>query len=479
MQGAAIDRRGAVALALALAGLVLAVIAARGTGHEPASAASHREAPLISLDGPVDISDFFMFRSYEPGNQDKVVLVATSTRARSRAPAPTTTTSTRASPTRSTSTTTGTAGGRRQLRVQVPHRDPRDRRRRRSVPLVPRRRGTVCTDHGPRRAGLGGPRPAAALRRDDGQRPPPHADRTWPDRRAVECRARGRCPTTKRSRRRASTSRSPASRSSPDSGRTRSTSTSAACSTPTSAGRSRPDGRGGCERRREPVRRRHALRVQRLDDRARGARDDDHGRLVHDPRLWRHWSPMQVADRLGLGRGHGDGVTQIQRLANPCRSTRRSSAPRTRTSGTRGAQQEQRFRDYYLNPRLALSLQLVFGVPAATTDREDLVNLLLKYQPSNTRLLGASRLNLGGADPLAAQRRMTVLADTPVRRLAQRPAAEGRRDRHRRARRRRPNYVGRALRRRQHGRPGSRRASRSSTPADGRNRDSTTTRSEM
>ena len=65
-----------MALALALAGLVLAVIAARGTGPETASAASHREAPLISLDGPADISDFFMFRSYEPGNQDKVVLVA-------------------------------------------------------------------------------------------------------------------------------------------------------------------------------------------------------------------------------------------------------------------------------------------------------------------------------------------------------------------------------------------------------------------
>jgi hypothetical protein len=76
MQGVGIDRRRAVTLALALVGLVLAVIAARGTGLESASAASHREAPLISLDGPADISDFFMFRSYEPGNQDKVVLVA-------------------------------------------------------------------------------------------------------------------------------------------------------------------------------------------------------------------------------------------------------------------------------------------------------------------------------------------------------------------------------------------------------------------
>ena len=50
-----------------------------------------------------------------------------------------------------------------------------------------------------------------------------------------------------------------------------------------------------------------------------------------------------------------------------------------------GARAGERFLDYYLNPRLALSLQLVFGAPAATTGRTDLVNLLLKYQPSNTR----------------------------------------------------------------------------------------------
>ena len=52
--------------------------------HQPASqllppisssAASHREAPLISLDPTADISDFFMFRSYEPGQEDKIVLI--------------------------------------------------------------------------------------------------------------------------------------------------------------------------------------------------------------------------------------------------------------------------------------------------------------------------------------------------------------------------------------------------------------------
>ena len=38
-------------------------------------AASHREAPLISLDPAADITDFFMFRSYESGKSDKVVLI--------------------------------------------------------------------------------------------------------------------------------------------------------------------------------------------------------------------------------------------------------------------------------------------------------------------------------------------------------------------------------------------------------------------
>src|SRR5689334_4723273 len=38
-------------------------------------AASHREAPAISMDPETDITDFFMFRSYEPGKSDKLVLI--------------------------------------------------------------------------------------------------------------------------------------------------------------------------------------------------------------------------------------------------------------------------------------------------------------------------------------------------------------------------------------------------------------------
>jgi len=56
-------------LGLVVLGLVvgLAPVASR--------AASHREAPLIALDPTADITDFFMFRSYEAGKDDKVVLI--------------------------------------------------------------------------------------------------------------------------------------------------------------------------------------------------------------------------------------------------------------------------------------------------------------------------------------------------------------------------------------------------------------------
>ena len=69
-------RRKLPALALLVAGSCALVLAlGRGSGPGAAQAASHREAPLISLDAPADISDFFMFRSYEPGHEGNVVLI--------------------------------------------------------------------------------------------------------------------------------------------------------------------------------------------------------------------------------------------------------------------------------------------------------------------------------------------------------------------------------------------------------------------
>ena len=58
----------------ALVGLTIVALVI-GLAPTTSQAASHREAPLISLDPTADISDFFMFRSYEAGMDDKVVLI--------------------------------------------------------------------------------------------------------------------------------------------------------------------------------------------------------------------------------------------------------------------------------------------------------------------------------------------------------------------------------------------------------------------
>jgi hypothetical protein len=105
---------------------------------------------------------------------------------------------------------------------------------------------------------------------------------------------------------------------------------------------------------------------------------------------------------------------QVQRLANPLiNETIIGTEDKDRWNATEPEEEDQ-FLDYYRNPRLALALQLVFGVPAATSGREDLVDLLLKYSPSDRRLSELLRLNISvPPTPLAAQRRMTVLATPP------------------------------------------------------------------
>ncbi len=41
----------------------------------PSFGANHREAPITALDHPADITDFYAFRSYEPGQTDKVTFI--------------------------------------------------------------------------------------------------------------------------------------------------------------------------------------------------------------------------------------------------------------------------------------------------------------------------------------------------------------------------------------------------------------------
>jgi hypothetical protein len=76
MTDASTSRPKLLVLGLALIGaFALTFTLAGGTEPKRADAASHREAPLISLDPAADITDFFMFRSYETGKEDKVVLI--------------------------------------------------------------------------------------------------------------------------------------------------------------------------------------------------------------------------------------------------------------------------------------------------------------------------------------------------------------------------------------------------------------------
>ena len=58
----------------AFAGLMVVALVV-GLAPSATQAASHREAPLISLDPTADISDFFMFRSYEAGQDGKIVFI--------------------------------------------------------------------------------------------------------------------------------------------------------------------------------------------------------------------------------------------------------------------------------------------------------------------------------------------------------------------------------------------------------------------
>lgn len=68
-------RLGLTAALLIALGTVIAAGLTTRAAPSDAGAASHREAPLISLDAPADITDFYFFRSYEPERSQNVVLI--------------------------------------------------------------------------------------------------------------------------------------------------------------------------------------------------------------------------------------------------------------------------------------------------------------------------------------------------------------------------------------------------------------------
>lgn len=56
--------------------LIISLAVATILGSSPAFSASHREAPFITSMPKVDSTDFYMFRSYEPGRENYVTLIA-------------------------------------------------------------------------------------------------------------------------------------------------------------------------------------------------------------------------------------------------------------------------------------------------------------------------------------------------------------------------------------------------------------------
>jgi hypothetical protein len=130
----------------------------------------------------------------------------------------------------------------------------------------------------------------------------------------------------------------------------------------------------------------------------------------------------------------GGRWVQVQRLANPLVNELIIGTEDKDRWNALDPEDESRFLQYYLKPRFAFALQTVLGIntgctpfgsptcapnpPAPAADpalsnfnRTDLVNILLKYAPTDTQLSELLRLDLRVAPvPLAQQNRLTALA---------------------------------------------------------------------
>ncbi|MGI8895716.1 MAG: DUF4331 domain-containing protein [Casimicrobiaceae bacterium] len=120
---------------------------------------------------------------------------------------------------------------------------------------------------------------------------------------------------------------------------------------------------------------------------------------------------------------HSGPLVQVARMANPLVNELIIGTPVKDLWNATDPEQEERFLDFYLNSRLATAMNIVYGTSFPTTNRTDLVNVLLKYaaQPQTGSCNRTSpcsellRLNLAVAPTQpAAQRRLTVLAKDPA-----------------------------------------------------------------
>lgn len=117
--------------------------------------------------------------------------------------------------------------------------------------------------------------------------------------------------------------------------------------------------------------------------------------------------------------GTGGGFQQVSRMGNPLVNELIISTGQKDAWNATDPKDEAAFKEFYLNPRLAAVINLVFGTSFPTTGRTDLLNALLKYpsQPQNGDCTSGSpcsellRLNLGVSPTQPAnQERLTILA---------------------------------------------------------------------
>jgi len=127
---------------------------------------------------------------------------------------------------------------------------------------------------------------------------------------------------------------------------------------------------------------------------------------------------FKVLSNTGTGVSSGSWV-QVARLANPLVNELIIGTGSKDFWNSVDPKNEAQFLDFYLNSRLATAMNIVFGTSFPTTNRTDLVNALLKYpaQPPTGSCTTASpcsellRLNLAVAPTQPAdQKRLTVLA---------------------------------------------------------------------
>lgn len=138
----------------------------------------------------------------------------------------------------------------------------------------------------------------------------------------------------------------------------------------------------------------------------------------------RRGSPFPVRandDRDRLRRGLGPFV-QVARMANPLVNELIIGADQKDRWNATDPRNEAGFLDFYLNPRLAMLINLAFGTAFPTTGRTDLVSALLKYSGQNPNVCSRSercsdllRLDLGvEPTPPEFQQRLGGLAGDPA-----------------------------------------------------------------